>query len=306
MPVNTQAFDIAKRAVVQVGNGRGFIVSAGEHERYIITAAHCLPRGRLPSPHLANGAADLTFEKFIGPLGSKPKQRTIWAELCFYSLADDVAVFAEPDGQVLWDEHEEYQAFTEQAMKIGRSPCARQPYRWTAKNETPAWLLSLEGQWECCTVQNSGRYLSVQQGYRRIKPGMSGSCIVDDDGAAIGAVSTSSAGDGGMHPSLMDCLPPWLVRKLDKTTSDDEEEEFEANRPLVELIAENMAIYDVAFRGDAIDDESFMLQAERLLRSFEAIEGRPAADYMEIEEWSMRHLNDVGPARFLVLPGGKK
>jgi hypothetical protein len=60
-----------------------------------------------------------------------------------------------------------------------------------------------------------------------------------------------------------------------------------------------MAIY-----ANALDGEPFMAQAEQLLRSFEAIEGRPAASYTEVEEWSWRH-QDIDTARFLVLPGGK-
>jgi hypothetical protein len=79
----------------------------------------------------------------------------------------------------------------------------------------------------------------------------------------------------------------------------DDEEEFEANeanRPLAEVVAENMAIY-----AGVLDEQSFMPQAEQLLRSFEAIEGKPAADYLEVEEWSRSHLNTVGPARLLVL-----
>ena len=83
---------------------------------------HHPPRWRLPSPHLANDVEQLTFRRIIGPRGSKRKQRTIWAELRLFSLTDDVTVLAEPDGQALWDEHDGYQAFTEQAMKIGRSP----------------------------------------------------------------------------------------------------------------------------------------------------------------------------------------
>jgi len=43
---------------------------------------------------------------------------------------------------------------------------------------------------------------------------MSGSPIIDANGAAIGLIST---GDGDMNPSLTDCLPPWLLRKLDVT-----------------------------------------------------------------------------------------
>jgi hypothetical protein len=176
-------------------NGRGFVVSAGEHERYIITAAHCLPRWRSPSPHLANDVEQLTFRRIIGPRGSKRKQRTIWAELRLFSLTDDVTVLAEPDGQALWDEHDGYQAFTKQAMKIGRSPRPYDPDEWTPENDTPAWLLSLDGQWQRCTVQNTGRFLSVRQGYRLIKFGTSGSCIVNRNGTAVGSVSISSSGD---------------------------------------------------------------------------------------------------------------
>lgn len=54
-------------AVVQVGTGRGFIVGAAYDQRYIITAAHCLPRSRYPFPHLANGVRELTFPRLIGP-----------------------------------------------------------------------------------------------------------------------------------------------------------------------------------------------------------------------------------------------
>jgi hypothetical protein len=60
----------ATSAVVQVGKGRGFIVSAGE-DRYVITAAHCLPLDKLPTPHLANGSPELTLPDIIGPLASK-------------------------------------------------------------------------------------------------------------------------------------------------------------------------------------------------------------------------------------------
>ena len=53
-------------AVVQVGAGRGFIVEAEHQERYIITAAHCLPRSRYPFPHLANTSPELTLPRIIG------------------------------------------------------------------------------------------------------------------------------------------------------------------------------------------------------------------------------------------------
>jgi hypothetical protein len=78
-----------------------------------------------------------------------------------------------------------------------------------------------------------------------------------------------------------------------------DEDDFDNNPPpLVELVAENMAIY-----AGTDDAEAFRPHAERLLRMFEAIEGRRAIDYPEIEQWSMAHQGEGG--RFLVLPGGK-
>jgi hypothetical protein len=155
----------AKRAVVQVGYGRGFVVGTPS-ERFIVTAAHCLPRSRYPRPHLANG----TLPRIIGPLGSKR---------------------AHP-----------------------RSADRHRP----AENDSPAWLLSLDGQWQSCTVQNNGRFLLVRQGYQLIRSGMSGSCILNESGGAIGLMSTSgSTDDMNSHPSLTDCLPSWLLRLIKAT-----------------------------------------------------------------------------------------
>ena len=63
-------------------------------------------------------------------------------------------------------------------------------------------------------------------------------------------------------------------------------EEFDNNPPpLVEQLAENMEICAGVFAHDHF----FQPLAEELLRSFKAIEGRPARDYLEIEGWLMRH-----------------
>jgi hypothetical protein len=205
-----EALETAKRAVVRVGHGRGFIVGAGD-DRYVITAAHCLPRSRYPRPHLANGLSELTFPKIIGPLGSK--ERTFWGELCAISLTDDLAVFCEPDGQALWDQCAEYEAFTETAIMIGKPPDALASYLWKSDPGMAAFVLSLDGEWRACTVHNGGRFLSIING--GVKGGMSGSPIINADGVAIGVISTSDAsGAESINPCLMDCLPPWLLRKL--------------------------------------------------------------------------------------------
>jgi hypothetical protein len=199
-----QALERVKGAVIRVGaSGRGFIVSAGEDERYVITAAHCLPRSRLPSPHLANSGRDLAFPNFLGPLGQK--QRTIWAELCAINLCDDFAVLGAPDGQALYKQCAEYEGFTEaRTMTIGISPDALAPYLWKTDPGRPAWMLSLDGEWQRCVVYNSGRFLTLKTD-QKIESGMSGSPIIDDEGAAIGVISTASDdGDFNLSPSLTD------------------------------------------------------------------------------------------------------
>src|SRR4051794_1344972 len=94
----------AKRAVVKVGNGRGFVVGT-PRARFIITAAHCVPRKRYPHPNLANSVHELTLPWMIGPLGSKRANLPIWSELCHLSLIDDIAVLGAPDNQTLCDEY---------------------------------------------------------------------------------------------------------------------------------------------------------------------------------------------------------
>ena len=132
MSPSKQAFKSAKRAVVQVGDGRGFVVSAGEY-RFVITAAHCLPRH--PEPHPANGVIELTYSNLIGPLARKT--RPIWAELVADNLVDDVAVLAEPDEEKLYDQCAIYEKFTAAAaMVIEKPPIAIEPHEWGITNAT--------------------------------------------------------------------------------------------------------------------------------------------------------------------------
>jgi S1-C subfamily serine protease len=215
-PIQAKAFDVAKRAVVRVGDGRGFVVSAGEYNRYVVTAAHCISKH--PKPHLANDANELT-RAIIGPLGRK--KPTISAALCADNLIDDVAVFSEPDGQVLWDECQSYEKFTAAAaLVIGKPPVAVEPHNWRTTTGMAAWVLSLDRKWQPCLVQNGGRFLCIKEA--SIEGGMSGSPIIDANGAAIGLISTGNGGDDygySVNPSLMDCLPPWLLRKLDTASA---------------------------------------------------------------------------------------
>ena len=142
-------------------------------------------------------------------LGSK--QCTIWAELCVLNLVDDVAVLSAPDDQLLDEPHEEYVRFTATGMMVGEAPAITPPYQWRDIPGAPAWVLGLDLRWMPCTVHNSGRLLMVRG--PKIKSGMSGSPILNADGAAIGIVSTGS-GDDHRGANLAGCLPAWLLRGL--------------------------------------------------------------------------------------------
>ena len=202
----------SKRAIVRFGDGRGFIVGAG-HYRYVITAAHCLPFEQVPKPHLANGLSELTFGKIMGRVTAK--RLTIWGQLCVFNLCDDIAVLGEPDSQELDDQHSAYKKFTARAMTIGNPPPALDSYRWADVPGSPAWVLSLAGDWQGCKLHNGDRFLTLDNG-ATIDGGMSGSPILNSDGAAIGLISTGNAGVGNnINPALTNCLPNWLLRRLD-------------------------------------------------------------------------------------------
>jgi hypothetical protein len=59
-------------------------------------------------------------------------------------------------------------------------------------------------------------------------------------------------------------------------------------------VAEAMAIY-----AGVIDDDHYAAQAEQLMNSFKATEGRWPRDYLEIETWSAAKLDKSG--RLLVV-----
>ena len=201
-------------AIVQVGgrDGRGFIVGSAHGARYVVTAAHCLARSRFPRPNLAFHVRDWMFPNVIGTLGAD--RGTISAELCVINLSDDLAVFGEPNGEQLGYEAHQYGRFTAVAMPVAEPPTAVEPCRWRNASGAKAWVLALDGTWLSCAVHNSGRFLMLED--VEIKVGMSGTPILNADGAAIGLISAGESGgrynDG--HRSLMDCLPAWLWRKL--------------------------------------------------------------------------------------------
>lgn len=196
-------------AVVRVGGGRGFVV---EHlgQRFVITAAHCLPK--LPPAHPWSNLEERTYKKLLAPLGAK---RTIWAECRFADPVADIAILCTPDSQ---DLHEEAAAYEElvaspkpfaiaDALKMGREMHSTEYGSFA--NEVPgkgeARLLALDGEWIVRPVVRHRHTLAVENG---IASGMSGSPILSMDGKAIAVVSADQ-----VNPVLRDCLRAWLSRR---------------------------------------------------------------------------------------------
>src|SRR5450631_1329141 len=89
-------------------------------------------------------------------------------------------------------------------------PLPFKSHEWGITNGAAAWVLSLDRKWQPCLIHNGGRFLSIKD--RKIEGGMSGSPIIDANGAAIGLISTGSGGGDyygvSQNACLMDCLPP--------------------------------------------------------------------------------------------------
>jgi hypothetical protein len=160
---------LAKRAVITVGGGRGFVVEGSRDRFCVITAAHCLPH--LPPPDPASHLEERTYPNLLGHIGESP---SVWAECLFADPVADIAVLGEPDAQYLYDQNQAYSdLMPETPLSIADM---RQDYppimihtfdgeMVEAKHHrqsltTEAWLLSLNGKWFACEGehQSSGPF----------------------------------------------------------------------------------------------------------------------------------------------------
>jgi hypothetical protein len=162
----------ARCGVLKVGDGRGFVVG-GKFDRYIITAAHCLPW--FPPCISASNLEERTYRELLGPIEGPS---TVWAECCFVDPIGDIAVLSSPDNQELWKEAKAFEALVELLTPLAVADIAAV--------DAPAWLLPLAGEWNRCRVQHNGGGLWLSKA--SIAGGMSGSPIVIENGAAIGVV----------------------------------------------------------------------------------------------------------------------
>ncbi len=205
------------RSVVRVGGGRRFVVETERKGRFVITAAHCLPK--LPPAHPGAFPAERTCPKLIGRLGGQ--KTTVWAECVFADPVADLAVLASPNDLHFGREAKAYETRIKKArpLPIGRLtfvsktvPLLLSGTMFTIPTpptaESDAWVLSLDGRWFSCRVGSHGRAVEIIDSAEPIERGMSGTPIVAPGGAAIGVISLGV----GINPELAADLPAWMLR----------------------------------------------------------------------------------------------
>jgi hypothetical protein len=207
--------DALARAVLRVGDGRGFVVERRVDlgvEPIIITAAHCLPRLpppyehllALPAPHLARYLGEETYERLLGPSGAEP---TVWATCLFVDPIADIAVLGQPDNQALSRQADAYDRLVKamEPMAVADAPAQGVEL---VPGGAAARVLSLGGEWIEGRVLRRGGWLKFQPPETFVS-GMSGSPIINTAGAAIGVVSVDH-----MSPVIVDSLSTQIMRAI--------------------------------------------------------------------------------------------
>jgi hypothetical protein len=206
-----------RRAVVKVGNGRGFVVNRrcylGYRERIIITAAHCLPS--LPPCHPGRHLHEERYESLLSPLEAEP---TVWAACLFADPIADIAVLGPPDNQELSDKADAYEQLVMNAEPLETADAPAQgsqiltlrnvQLEHRAPGEGPALVLSLDGHWLQGQVARRAGWLAFEP-KELFVVGMSGSPILSPAGEAIGVVSVDA-----LSPVLVDSLSARLLREI--------------------------------------------------------------------------------------------
>jgi hypothetical protein len=222
----TEEIVMGRIGVLKVGEGRGFVIACRDHlgleQRIVITAAHCLEHARLadgteglPPCHPWRYLEEEVYPKLLGPLGAEP---SVWAACLFVDPIADVAVLGQPDTQSLSDEADTYDALVESVTPFAVADAPMQgsetrtfgdrQFESPTPGEGRARVLSLEGSWIEGRAERCGSCLQFEP-KASVVCGMSGSPVIDANGAVIGVVSTDHK-----NPVIVDCLSARLVRSI--------------------------------------------------------------------------------------------
>lgn len=231
--------DQLARAVLRVGDGRGFVVERLNYlgrrlERIVITAAHCIEHATradggqgLPPCHPARYLEEGNYRDLLGPLGDASP--TVWAECLFVDSIADIAVLGQPDNQALSDKADAFDELVEgmTALAVADAPAqgfeilpARKlgqvepdEIKVPTPGEGAARVLSLDGHWLDGCVKRRPGWLAFEPD-KHMASGMSGSPIINMAGEAIGVCSTEF-----FNPVIVDSLSARLVRAITAANS---------------------------------------------------------------------------------------
>jgi hypothetical protein len=147
----------------------------------------------------------------------------VWAECLFVDPIADIAVLGQPDSQALSEEADAYNELIGTLTPLAVADAPKQGVELLTlpgfggrsrqiKTPTPgegaAFVLSLDGEWREGKVERRGNLLSFEPENLFVS-GMSGSPILNVDGAAIGVVSVDF-----MNPVIVDNLSAHLVQSI--------------------------------------------------------------------------------------------
>jgi len=165
-------------------------------QRFIITAAHCLPE--LPPPGSNSYTGTWTYGHLLARLNSPP---SILAECLFVDPVADLAVLSSPDNQEFFDEADAFDDLVDSVTALNIA----------AAKDGEAWMLSLEGVWAPCVLRVPAAAhwmgsIHVENFQSGIDVGMSGSPIISPTGETVGAICSATV----TGPSDLDKGAQWL------------------------------------------------------------------------------------------------
>lgn len=174
---------------------------------YFMTAAHCLEY---------NLTGELALNEHILYEIETAQGKKLKAAPAIIEPCSDIAVLCEPDGQVFFQESDDYLDFCDQVKPIPL-------YRRRLLNfpaEFRIHIYSHEKVWITgkATIYHDHQPRIAIDAHENVKGGTSGGPIINDAGELVGIVSTSGGSNGetkvGLDPSPRWALPAWIYHKI--------------------------------------------------------------------------------------------
>jgi len=187
-------------ALIAAGTGHGFVVQ-GVHDRFVITAARCLPD--LAPPNTGRFDRKSCYPALLGAPGG---QKCVAAACGFADPISDIAVLGLPNGIESPEEFDQFLKLTDTATPL------------SIAEPTPiglVWIPSPNGAWfsyVAISIRGEDLLISVEQSF----VAMTGAPIVSDNGTVVGVLCAELWRK--CHSALVGSIPGRLLRILGLAT----------------------------------------------------------------------------------------